>query len=223
MQDSFYQEADSLDAVIIKYQAKFFRRFKFMALGLVFATVVCTIGIMFICALLGVWSDFLGVLLHPSRSWMEFIGSTFIYWLSFGVVLLFSLSIISGYNLVFDKNGIRGTYNNGFISDGNFINAITVKTDVARYTIYDLNRVDGVSYIAWDNFKSFSRYKDYIVLWRSENPQATFGIKFFLYFDSWIFLGPGECPLKVCGTRSDLVNLQDYLSGRLPQIQPPLA
>lgn len=220
MEDSFYQGVDSLDSVSVNYKSGFSNCFKVMALGMACSIVVCTIGAIFICSLLGVCDSFFSIIAHPSRSWVDFIGATFIYWISFVVVALFSFSTINGYNLVFDNNGIRGTYNNGYVSNGDFISAITVKTRTARYTIYDVEYVEGTKYISWDSFKSFSRYDNYIVLWRSKNPQSSFALKFFLNFNSWLFLIPSECPLKVCGSRSELADLQDFLSQRFPQIRP---
>lgn len=45
-------------------------------------------------------------------------------------------------------------------------------------------------------------------------------MRFFLRYNSWGLLSKGNCPLRVCGNGSDLANLQDFLSQRLPQVQP---
>lgn len=220
MEDGFYQEADSLDSVTVTYKYKSKNNIEIILICLAFSLIVCnSIGI-YIYAMLGMSDSYLYMLTHPMQRWDESFMSAMFFVMCLIATTRIFVNTISGYSLTFDNNGIRGTYNSWFVSNGDFIKAITVKTKYTSYVIFDIDYVDDKKYISWDNFKSFSRYNDCIVLWRNKRPQYTLGIRIFMRYNSWGFISRKNCPLKVCGTRSDLANLQDFLSQRLPQVQP---
>lgn len=220
MDDGFYQEADSLDSVTVSYKYKSKNNMEIILICLAFSLIVCnSIGI-YIYAMLGMSGEYLYMLAHPMQKWDDFSMSAFgcmLCWIMTSYVLV---NKIGGYTLIFNNNGISGTYNSLFISNGDFIKAVTVKTRHTSYIIFDIDYIDDKRYISWDNFKSFSRYDDCIVLWRNKRPQYTLGIRILMRYDSWGLLARQNCPLKVCGTRSELADLQDFLSQRLPQVQP---
>lgn len=220
MEDSFYQEADSLDSVTVNCKYKSGKKLELMFLLLFFSVLVCTTVGAYIFAMLGMSGEFFYMLTHPAQKWDEFSFGAGFCLITFFVSLCALSNGISSCSLVFNNNGITGTYSNWVISNGDFIDAITVKNKYTRYTIFDVDYVGKDRYISLDSFKSFSRYKDCIILWRTKHPYDTFGMHFFLRYNSWILLSRGHCPLRVCGTRSDLANLQDFLSQRLPQVHP---
>lgn len=220
MEDSFYQESDSPDSVTVACKYKSGKTLELMLLCLVLSVLVCTTVGAYIFAMLGMSDEFFYMITHPTQKWGDFLFHASFCFFTFFVSLCIFSNWISSCNLVFDNNGITGTYSNWAISDGDFIDAITVKHRHTRYTIFDVDYVEGNRYISLDNFKSFSRYKDCIILWRTKHPQDTFEMRFFLRYNSWGLLYKGNCPLRVCGNGSDLANLQDFLSQRLPQVQP---
>lgn len=220
MEDSFYQESDSLDSVTVNCKYNYGKNFELILLCLVFSVIVITITGAYIFAMMGMWKDFFYTIAHPIQRWNDVCMLVFLCVLLFATSLVICINGIGSYTLVFDNNGITGTYSNWAISNGDFIDAITVKNRYTRYTIFDVDYVEGNRYISLDSFKSFSRYKDCIILWRTKHPQDTFGMRFFLRYNSWGLLPKGNCPLRVCSNGSDLANLQDFLSQRLPQVQP---
>ena len=220
MDDGFYQEADSLDSVTVHCKYKSGKTLELMFLCLSLSVLICTTVDVYIFAMLGMFDEFFYMIIHPTQKWDDFLFYAGFCLATFLVSLCFLSNGISSCSLVFNNNGITGTYSNLVISNGNFIDAITVKNKYTRYTIFDVDYVGGNRYISLDSFKSFSSYKDCIILWRTKHPQDTFGMRFFLRYNSWTLLTSGYCPLKVCGTRSELADLQYFLSQRLPQVEP---
>lgn len=220
MEDSFYQESDSLDSVTVNCKYNYGKNFELILLCLVFSVIVITITGAYIFAMMGMFGDYFYAIAHPIQRWNDMCMLVFLCVLLFATSLGICMDGIGSYTLVFDNDGITGTYSNWAISNGNFIDAITVRTKYTRYTIFDVYSIEGNRYISLKSFQSFSRYKDCIILWRTRHPEDSFGMRFFLRYNSWGLLSKDSCPLRVCCTRSELTNLQDFLSRRLPQVEP---
>lgn len=220
MEDNFYQESDSFDSVTVHCKYNYGKNFELIFLCLIFSLVVCIVIGAYIFAMMGMFGDYLYMIAHPVKKWDELCVLTFLCVLLFATSLGICLNEIGSYTLVFDSNGITGKYSNWAISNGDFINAITVKNKYTRYTIFDVYYLEGNRYISLKSFESFSRYKDCIILWRTKYPHDSLGMRFFLRYNSWVFLSKDDCPLRVCCKKSELADLQYFLSQRLPQVEP---
>ena len=132
MEDSFYQESDSLDSVTVNCKYNYGKNFELILLCLVFSVFVITITSAYIFAMMGMWKDFFYAIAHPIQRWNDVCMLVFLCVLLFATSLVICINGIGSYTLVFDNNGITGTYSNWAISNGDFIDAITVKNSYRR-------------------------------------------------------------------------------------------
>ena len=228
MDDSFYQGADTLDSVTIayKYKHRFLHFLPFFCLALIPIGVVCLLFCCFSAWLYYSFGDEIyGFVATPCDYSPVLYISAFITGL-FALIIFFNASrMATEYNITFNHFGISGTYKNFYFSGIDFVETVIVRgrNNHIEYYLCDIERIDGINYISWENFKSFSRYDDFIILWRDDVPPNGLATKFLMMFDVGILFNRKTFPLKIRGTRADLANLQDYLSQRLSQARPVCA
>lgn len=224
MDDSFYQETDTLDSVTVayKYKNRFWHALPFLCFLVVLAAFACFCAAIFFAWFYGYDEEVYKAFATPSDS-LEIWGfSALLSGCLVLITFLTALRMATEYNITFNSSGISGTYNNFYLSGIDFVETVTVRGrhGYIEYYLCDIERVDGINYISWENFKSFSRYDDFIVLWRDDVPPNGLATKFFMMFDSGFLFNRKEFPLKIYGSRSDLADLQDLLSRRFSQSRP---